>query len=219
MRLAVVVGEFLRHQEVEDRDAFVHRVFFFPGRRLHLLEAGAHDHLHVFAAEPARGAAAIHGGVAAAEHDHALADLVDVAERDRGEPVDADMDVLGRFLAARNFKLAPARRARTDEDRVEILREQRLHAVDAAAPDELDAEVEDIVALLVDHRVGQAELRDLRAHHAARLRVLIEHDAVISERREVAGDGERGRSAADERDPLAVAAGRGLAAGARGCRP
>ena len=120
------------------------------------------------------------------------------------------MDVLGRFPAARNLKLAPTRRARTDEDRVEILREQRLHAVDTAAPDELDAQVEDIVALLVDHRVGQAELRDLRAHHAARLRVLIEHDAVISERREVAGDGERGRSAADERDPLAVAAGRGL---------
>src|SRR5690349_9245351 len=80
---AFLVGEFLRHQEVEDRDVLVHRVFLLPGRRLHLFEAGADDHLHVVAAEPARGAAAVHGGVAAAEHDHPLADLVDVAERDR----------------------------------------------------------------------------------------------------------------------------------------
>ena len=82
-QLAVVVGEFLRHQEIEDRDVLVHGVLLFPGRRLHLLEAGAHDHLDVLAAEAARGAAAVHRGVAAAEHDDALADLGDVAERDR----------------------------------------------------------------------------------------------------------------------------------------
>ena len=87
-------GEFLRHEEIEDRDVFVHGVFLFPGGRLHLLEARAHDDFHVLAAEPARGAAAIHRGVAAAEHDDALADLVDVAERDARQPVDADMDVL-----------------------------------------------------------------------------------------------------------------------------
>ena len=43
--LAVVVGEFLRHQEIEDRNVLVHGVFLFPGGRLHLLEAGAHDTL------------------------------------------------------------------------------------------------------------------------------------------------------------------------------
>ena len=167
--LAVVVGEFLRHQEIEDRDVLVHGVLLFPGRRLHLLEAGAHDHLHVLAAEAARGAAAVHRGVAAAEHDDALADLVDVAERDRREPVDADMDVGGGFLAAGNVEVAAARRAGADEDRVVAFGEQRLQAVDALAAAELDAEVEDVVALLVDHRFGQAEFRDLRADHAAGL--------------------------------------------------
>ena len=103
--------------------------------------------LHVLAAEAARGAAAIHGGVAAAEHDHALADLVDVAERDRGQPVDADMDVGGGFLAAGNVEVAAARRAGADEDRVAAFGQQRLQAVDALAADELDAEVEDVVAL------------------------------------------------------------------------
>ena len=43
-----------------------------------------------------------------------------------------------------------------------------------AAP-ELDAEVEDVAALLVDHGLGQAEPRDLRADHAAGLGILIEH--------------------------------------------
>jgi hypothetical protein len=33
------VQEFLGHQEIVDRDAFMHRVFFFPGARLHFLES------------------------------------------------------------------------------------------------------------------------------------------------------------------------------------
>ena len=123
--LAVLVGEFLRHHEVQDRDAFAHGVVFFPRRGLHLLEAGAHDDLHILAAEAARGAAAIHRGVAAAEHDHALADGGRVAERHRRQPVDADMDVLSGFLAAGDFQLASARRAAADEDRVVVLGEHR----------------------------------------------------------------------------------------------
>ena len=182
----------------------MHGVLLFPGGRLHLLEAGAHDHLHVLAAEAARGAAAVHRGVAAAEHDDALADLVDVAERDGRQPVDADVDVLRRFLAAGNVELAAARRAGADEDRVVVLRQQLLQAVDAVAALELDAEVEDVVGLLVDHRVGQAEFRNLRPHHAAGLRVLIEHRAVVAERGEVARDRERSGAAADQRDALAV---------------
>ena len=54
---AVLVGEFLRHEEIEDRDALVHGVLLLPGRRLHLLEAGAHDHL----ARPRRRAGATSG--------------------------------------------------------------------------------------------------------------------------------------------------------------
>ncbi len=129
-----------------------------------------------------------------------------VAERHRGEPVDADMDVLGRFLAAGNVEVAPARRAGADEDRVEVLGQQRLHAVDAGAAAEFDAEIEDVAAFLVDDAVGQTEFRDLRADHAAGLRVGIEHHAVIADRRQIARHGERGRAAADQRDALAVLA-------------
>jgi hypothetical protein len=119
--------------EVDDRDALVLRVFLFPGRGLHLVEAAAHDDLHVGAAQAARRAAAVHGRVAAAQHDHAPADAADVAEGDRVEPVDADVDAGRRLLAARQVEVAPARRAAADEDRVPVLRHQRLHRVDALA--------------------------------------------------------------------------------------
>ena len=112
--------------------------------------------------------------------------------------------LLGGFLAAGNVELAAARRAGADEDRVVVLGEQLLQAVDALAALELDAEIEDVVGFLVDHRIRQAEFRNLRAHHAAGLGVGIEHGAVIAERGEVARDGERGGAAADERDALAV---------------
>ena len=118
--------------------------------------------LHVLAAEAARGAAAVHRGVAAAEHDDAPADLVDVAEGDAGEPVDADMDIGGGFLAAGNVEVAAARRAGADEHRVVALVEQRLQAADVLAEAGLDAaHVDDVADLLVDAPLGQAEARDL----------------------------------------------------------
>src|SRR6185312_3047228 len=164
----LLVQELLRHKIVEDRDAFMHRVLLLPGGGLHLLEAGADDDRHLLAAEPARGAAAIHRRVAAAEHDDAAADLVDMAEGDAGEPVDADMDVGGRLLAPGEVEVAAARRAGADEDRVVPLGGKRLQTVDPLAEARLDAEVEDVADLLVDHRFGEAEARDLAADHAAR---------------------------------------------------
>ena len=196
--------ERLRHEVVQDRDAFVRRVFLLPRRRFHLLEAGAHDHLHVVAAEALRRAAAVHRGVAAAEDDHALADLVDVAERHAREPVDADVDVRCRLPAARDVEVAAARRAGADEDRVVAFGEQRLEAVDALPAAEIDAEVEDVADFLVDHRFRQAEARDLRADHAAGARVAVEDRDVVAERREIARDGERRGAGADAGDALAV---------------
>src|ERR1700730_15604721 len=117
-QLAPLMGEFLWHEPVEDRDAFMHRVLFLPRRALHLLEAASHDDGALLAAEPARRATAIHRRVAAAEHDDAAADLVDVAERDAGEPVDADMDIGRRLFAAGNVQVPAARGAAADEHRV-----------------------------------------------------------------------------------------------------
>src|SRR5207245_11730086 len=94
------------------------------------------------------------------------------------------MDVRRRFLAAGNVELAAARRARTDEDRIPALRQQRLEAVDALAAVKFDAEIEDIVAFLVDDRFRQTDARNLRADHASRLGVLVEPHALLAAARE-----------------------------------
>src|SRR5262249_33562984 len=91
-----------------------------------------------------------------------------------------------------------------DEHRVPAFGEQPLEAVDALAADEFDAEVEDVVAFLVDDDLGQPEARDLSADHPPGLGVLVEDDAVVAEWRKVARDRERGRAAADQRDALAI---------------
>ena len=159
---------------------------------------------HVLAAEAFRRAAAIHRRVAAAEHDHALADLLDVAEGNARQPIDADVDVCRSFLAAGNIEVTPARRAAADEDRIKALAEQRLQAVDVLAGAKRHAETEDVADFLVDDRFGQAEARNLRADHAARARVAIEHRDVVSQWREIARDSERGGACSDEGDALAV---------------
>src|SRR3546814_18834808 len=70
---------------------------------------------------------------------------------DVGHPVEADVDVRRAFPASRQVEVAPARSAAADEDGIEVLREQFLHRIDAPVADELDAQVEDVAAFLVDH--------------------------------------------------------------------
>src|ERR1700680_1915459 len=118
--------------------------------------------------------------------------------------LDADVDVGCRFLAAGDVELTAARRAGADKDRVVVFTEQLLQAVDAVTALEVDAEVEDVIGFLVDHRVRQPEFRNLGPHHAARLGVGIEHGAVIAERGEIARHRQRGWTAADDRDAPAV---------------
>ena len=110
----------------------------------------------------------------------------------------------GGLLAARNLQVAPARRAAADEDRVIALRHQRLHRFDALVVPEVHAQVEDVAGLLVDHRLGQAEARDLGADEAAGLGLAVEHRDVVAERSQVARHRQRGRAGADAGDALAV---------------
>ena len=120
------------------------------------------------------------------------------------------------LLAARDVEVAAARRAGADEDRVVRLGEERLQAFDALSVARIDAaDADDVADLLVDHLLGQAEARDLAADHAAAAPLAVEDGDVVAERREVAGDGQRGRPGADERDALAVLRHRGLGQEAR----
>ena len=127
-----------------------------------------------------------------------------VLEGDGGEPVDADVDVGRRFLAAGNVEVLALGGAGADEDGIEAFLEQLLEALDLVTEARFDAEVEDALDLLVEHADRQAEGGDVGAHQPAALGVLLEQHAGVAEREEVARHRERGGSGADQRDALAV---------------
>jgi hypothetical protein len=84
------------------------------------------------------------------------------------------------------------------------LRQQRLHGFDALTAFEVDAQVQDVARLFVDHRFGQAKARDLRADEAAGLGLAVEHRHVVAQRRQVARHRQRRRPGADAGHALAV---------------
>ena len=147
--------------------------------------------------------AAIHGRVSDADDKHVFADRCDVAEGDGLQPVDADVDAV-RIVTARDVELLAARRAGADENRVEAFVEQRLHAVDGRVIANVDAHIEDLVDLVIEHVRGQTERRNVSAHQSAGLAVLFEHHDFVAQRQKVVGDGERCGARADAGDALSV---------------
>ena len=101
LQLAVLEHEVFRRAVDDDLDVFFFGVFELPGRSLEELARLARHDLHVLGAEAQRRAAAVHGRVAHADDEHLLADGLDVLERHRLEPGDADVHVGGAFRAAR----------------------------------------------------------------------------------------------------------------------
>ena len=91
-----------------------------------------------------------------------LADLARVLERDAAEPVDADVNIRRAFLAAGQiWQIAAARSSGADEDRVVILFEYFFQRRDVMLEMRVDAEVENVIDLFVEHRLRQAKRRDL----------------------------------------------------------
>jgi hypothetical protein len=88
--------------------------------------------------------------------------------------------------------------------------EQGLQALDRRVVANVHAHVEDHADLFVEHLLGQAERRDVRAHQAAGLAELLEDRDFVAEGHEVVGHGQRRGAGADAGRPLAVLLRRGL---------
>src|SRR2546426_12241808 len=96
-----------------------------------------------------------------------------MAERHRGQPVDADVDVLRAVLPPGEVEVAAARRARADEQDIIALARQFLHG-SYFSMYERNPQAEDITHFLVDHLKRQAKTRALRPNHTAGARILVE---------------------------------------------
>jgi len=202
--LAVRVLEALGHVIVQDRNALVNGIFLLPRRGFHLFEAAAHDDLDVGAPQPARGAAAVHRRVATAQDDDPGRHAGDVSERHRREPVDADVDVLGRLATPWHVQIASTRRAATDKHGVKALFEQAPHRLDAFAATEPHPHVEDVAGFLVDDRFGQAKAGNLGPDETAGLGFAIEHRDLVTQRRQIARHGQRRRPCPNASHTFAV---------------
>ena len=132
-QLSVLDDESLRRVVHDDLDVLLLRILELPLGGLEEAPGLARHHLHVLRAEPERRTAAIHGGVADADDQHALADLVDVLESDRFEPGDADVDPV-RVLAARKVQFLALRRAGADEHGVESALVQQFFMLATGVP-------------------------------------------------------------------------------------
>src|SRR5256885_1858258 len=125
-------------------------------------------------------------------------------ERDGAEPVDADMDAVAR-VATRQTQVLTLWRTATDEHGVEAVGEQRLQALYGRGIADVDTEPRDVANLLVEHRSRQTKRRNIRAHETAGAIQRLENDALIAERHEIVGHGQRSAAGAYERDAFAVA--------------
>ena len=155
--------------------------------------------------EAQRRAAAVHRRVAHADDQYLLADRLDVLERHRLEPGDADVNVGATFNAARKLELLALRRAGADEHGVEAaLREQFLQRLDGMVELQVHAHLDDLRDLVVEHFGWQTERGDVGAHEATGHAPLLEDRDGVAQRHQIVRDRERGAAGADQRDLLAV---------------
>src|SRR5690606_20624921 len=171
---AILDDELFGIMIVEDRNALALSVLDLPLQRLHILARRADRYRHLPGTEAKSRAAAVHGGVTATDHHDAATDTLYVLEGDRGQELDADVNIGGAFLTARDVEILPLRGSGPDEHCVEALVEDRLEARHLVTEARLDAEIEDTVHFLVEHVRGQAESGNVRAHEPTALLILFE---------------------------------------------
>ena len=160
------------------------------------------DDRHVLRAVPERGPRAVHRGVATADDDDVLADLDRLAEVGPLHEVDAVLDALE--VRAGDVERHGVHRAGGDRDRVDVrleLLEGDVHA-DVRGVVELHAQPLDEADVHLDRLAREAERGDADEHRAAAVgQAVVDVDAVALHR-ELARDGDPGRSGADDRDLL-----------------
>ena len=180
-----------------------------------LLLAGRHlglalqaEHLNVLGTQTAGVARDVDGHVAAAHHDGAPGQRVDLAAVDLAQKVDGHGHVLG--ILARNTGKAATLAANGHVKGLKALRAklvERHIATDLHAIAELGAHQANDLDLGLDNVLLQLKARNAIGEHAARALVLLEHDGLVALLGQVESAGQAGRTGADDGDLLVEAAG------------
>ena len=196
---AVLTLALHRSGQVQELDAFFLRLFDLPGVGRHLVPRPAVDHLHLFRAQTDGGTGRVHGGVAAAQHQHGVADVHLLAQGHLAQELDG-VHGAGQILA-RDAQRPPHVRADADERGLEafLLQIGELDvAAQAGVVADLHALLLDELGLAMDDVAGQAVLGDAHVHHAARHGQVLEDGGRVAHAGQVVAGGEAGRTGADD---------------------
>src|ERR1035437_4465381 len=150
----------------------------------------------------------------ASHHQHPAGDVDPALEAELLEEVDAGQHPRGVLVLYAHLGAVP--RPQPQEDGVVAALLQAGHREVAPELDvggELDAEIEDLVDLQVEHVLGQAVLGDAVAQHAPRLGLGLEHRNFEAAQGEVVGAGQPRRARPHHRHLLAVGRGQSRAPG------
>ena len=180
-----------------------------------LLLAGGHlslalqaEHLNMLRAQTAGVAGNVDGHVAAAHHNGAAGQGIDLAAVNLAKEVDGHGHVLG--ILARNAGKAAALAANGNVEGLKALRAQlveRHFATDFHAIAELGTHQANDLDLGLDNILLQLKAGNAVGKHAARVLVLLEHDGLVALLGQIEGAGQTGRTGADDGDLLIEAAG------------
>ena len=180
-----------------------------------LLLAGGHlslalqaEHLNMLRAQTAGVAGNVDSHVAAAHHNGAAGQRVDLATVDLAKEVDGYGHVLG--ILARNAGKAAALAANGNVEGLKALRAQLVErhvATDFHAIAELGTHQANDLDLGLDNILLQLKAGNAVGKHAARVLVLLEHDGPVALLGQIKGAGQTGRTGADDGDLLVEAAG------------
>ena len=180
-----------------------------------LLLAGGHlglalqaKHLNVLGAQTAGVARDVDSHVAAAHHDGAAGQRVDLATVDLAQKVDGHGHVLG--ILTRNTGEAAALAANSHVEGLKALRAQLVErhvATDFHAIAELGTHQANDLDLGLDNILLQLKAGNTVSEHTARALVLLEHDGLVALLGQVESAGQAGRTGTDNGDLLVEAAG------------
>ena len=174
----------------------------------HLRLALQAEHLNVLGAQAAGVAGHVDGHVAAAHHDGAAGQRVDLAAVDLAQEVDGHGHVIG--ILARNTGKAAALAADGNIKGLKALLAQLVEchvATDLHAIAELGAHQANDLDLGLDNVLLQLKAGNTVGEHTARALVLLEHDGLVALLGQVESTGQTGRAGTDNGDLLVEAAG------------
>ena len=180
-----------------------------------LLLAGGHlglalqaEHLNVLGTQAAGVACDVDSNVAAAHHDGAAGQCVDLAAVDLAQEVDGHGHILG--VLARNTGKAAALAANSHVEGLKSLRAQLVErhvAADLHAIAELGTHQANDLDLGLDNILLQLKAGNTVGEHAARALILLEYDGLVALLGQIESAGQTGRAGTDNGDLLVEAAG------------